>query len=347
MFATARRVPLIALTTALIAATAACGSSDDSGSGSSGSSSAAAKSGSADSNSSFPLTFKNSDGTTTEIKSQPKNIVSTSVVLTGDMLAIDAPVKASGASVPNVPGDDDQGFFTQWSAVAKEKGVKALYSKSELNLEAVTAAKPDLIVVGQSGGDSQYDKVAQLKKIAPVIVVNYLTQDWQGVTKQLAEATGHTADYDKTIKGYNEKMAAYKAAMNPPAEEVQSIVFQGKTGAAFVLPNSTYDDVYKSLGIKLAPTDKSLAEKGEGGNAREDVAFMSPENAIKSLKSKILLMLDADADTLKAFKSETGYATSPATGKDGKIVTLGHETFKIDYYSALLMGQRLSEAFKK
>ena len=52
--------------------------------------------------------------------------VSASVTLTGSLLAVDAPVTASGATMPNSPVADDQGFFTQWSDVAKEKDVKAL-----------------------------------------------------------------------------------------------------------------------------------------------------------------------------------------------------------------------------
>lgn len=338
------------LTSALIITTAACGSSDDSSSKSSSgdpaSSQNAADSGSA-SDAKFPLTFKNSDGSTTEIKSQPKNIASTSVVLTGDLLAINAPVKSSAGSVPNSPGVDDVGFFTQWSDVAKKKDVQALYTKSELNLEAVTAAKPDLIVVAESGGDSQKSKIAQLKKIAPVITVNYLTQDWQGVAKQLGQATGHSADAEKTIKDYDAKMAAYKKAMNPPSEEVQSIVFKETNGSAFANPGSTYDDVYKGLGIKLAKVDTSLAEKDTGGGGRKDVTFMSAENSVKALTSKTLLLLDADDETVKQFKSTKGYASSPAAGKDGKIVPLGHESFKVDYYSALVMAKHISNAFKK
>lgn len=340
-----------ALVTAVFTATAlsACGGDESKEATSAGSKTSALASGSSKNaaKATFPLTFTNADGSTTEIKSQPKNIASTSVVLTGDLLAIDAPVKGSAASMPNVPGMDGNGFFSQWSDVAKAKGVKPLYTKSELNLESVTAAKPDLIVVAESGGDSQKDKINQLKAIAPVITVNYLTQNWQGVAKQLGEATGHAADAEKIIADYDMKIADYKTSMKPPTDEVQSIVFNPQQGSAFANQNSTYDAVYKALGIKLAPVDASLAEKdGEGGGARKDVTFMSAENSIKSLKSKTLLLLDADEKTVEQFKSTKGYSSSPAAGKDGKIVPLGHESFKVDYYSALIMAKHLADAFK-
>ncbi len=51
------------------------------------------------------------DNGTITLKSAPKRIVSTSVTLTGSLLAIDAPVIASGAGVPNSRFTDSQGFF--------------------------------------------------------------------------------------------------------------------------------------------------------------------------------------------------------------------------------------------
>ncbi len=47
-----------------------------------------------------------------QLDSKPLRIVSTSVTLTGSLLAIDAPVIASGATTPKNRFADDQGFFT-------------------------------------------------------------------------------------------------------------------------------------------------------------------------------------------------------------------------------------------
>lgn len=51
----------------------------------------------------WPRTITHPLGTTT-IEAQPTKIVSTSVVLTGTLLALDAPVIGSGASAPNTTG---------------------------------------------------------------------------------------------------------------------------------------------------------------------------------------------------------------------------------------------------
>ncbi|MBD4055615.1 Fe2+-enterobactin ABC transporter substrate-binding protein, partial [Xanthomonas citri pv. citri] len=87
------------------------------------------------------------------LESQPQRIVSTSVTLTGSLLAIDAPVIASGATTPNNRVADDQGFLRQWSKVAKERKLQRLYI-GEPSAEAVAAQMPDLILISATGGDS-------------------------------------------------------------------------------------------------------------------------------------------------------------------------------------------------
>jgi iron complex transport system substrate-binding protein len=68
---------------------------------------------------SFPRTVEH-EGGTTEIPAAPQRVVSASVSLTGNLLAIDAPLVASGATQPNSPVGDEQGFFRQWGEVAAD-----------------------------------------------------------------------------------------------------------------------------------------------------------------------------------------------------------------------------------
>ncbi len=55
------------------------------------------------------------------LTSPPKRIVSTSVSITGTLLAIDAPVIASGGTLANSPVADKDGYFYQWRSVANER----------------------------------------------------------------------------------------------------------------------------------------------------------------------------------------------------------------------------------
>ena len=70
---------------------------------------------------------------------------------------------------------DKQGFFTQWSEVAKQRHVERLY-QVEPNAEAVAAAAPDLIVVAATGGDSALKLYDQLSAIAPTLVLDMATK---------------------------------------------------------------------------------------------------------------------------------------------------------------------------
>lgn len=97
----------------------------------------------------WPRQVTDSRGTHT-LEHKPLRIVSTSVTLTGSLLAIDAPIIASGATTPNNRIGDAQGFLRQWSDVAKERKLSRLYI-GEPSAEAVAAQMPDLILVSATG----------------------------------------------------------------------------------------------------------------------------------------------------------------------------------------------------
>ena len=264
----------------------------------------------------------------TTISGTPKRIVSTSVVLTGTLLALDAPVVGSGASKPGAEGFDDSGFFTHWSQVAKERGVKALYTNSELNIEAVTAEKPDLIIIASTGGDSTKDQYESLSKIAPTVAINYNSESWQKVTKQVADVTGTQAKADELIKGFNSKVTELKAGMTGvPTDKVQAIVYTPTKGLSF--------------GFQLADPPESSG--AEGAN-RGDFVFASVEQSIQALTSDTLLLVSADDKTVEKLKADSNYNTTKAVSS-GKLVPLGVSSFKLDYYSALAMAETLAAAY--
>ena len=115
----------------------------------------------------WPRQIQDSRGTHT-LEQPPQRIVSTSVTLTGSLLAIDAPVVASGATSPGNRVADSQGFLKQWGDVAKQRQVQRLYI-GEANAEAVAAQMPDLILISATGGDSAIMLYDQLSAIAPTL----------------------------------------------------------------------------------------------------------------------------------------------------------------------------------
>jgi len=193
-------VAAMVLSTGLVACGSSNSSTSASSAGSSGASGAAsagasgAASAAASPKVTWPVTIKGDDGVDVEIKAEPKSIVSTSVTLTGSLLALDAPVVASTPAKKKDEKTDDNGFFTQWSKQATDKGVKAIDGTEDNLAQTVAGSNPDLIIVAKTGQDSAAKVVESLRQLeVPVLVIDYGSHSWQDVTKTLGQATGRQA----------------------------------------------------------------------------------------------------------------------------------------------------------
>ena len=182
-------VAAMVLSTGLVACGSSGSTSTSTAAGSAGASGAASAGASAEAT--WPVTIKGDDGVDVEIKAEPKSIVSTSVTLTGSLLAIDAPVVASTPAKKKDEKTDDNGFFTQWSKQATDKGVKAIDGTEDNLAQTVAGDNPDLIIVAKTGQDSAVKVVESLRQLeVPVLVIDYGSHSWQDVTKTLGQATG-------------------------------------------------------------------------------------------------------------------------------------------------------------
>lgn len=292
----------------------------------------------------WPRTITHELGRTT-ITEKPKRVVSTSVVLTGSLLAVKAPVVASGASQPGGPGFDKNGFFAQWAKPAADAGVQVLYQNSKFDLESVLAAKPDLIIISASGGDSTKDNYQQLSQIAPTVAVNYNSQTWEKTTQEVAKATGQDAEGDAVLADFRQQISQLKASSKMPTEPVQMIVFNESNGSAFALPGGPHDKVLQEMGVELAKPTADNAN-ARPGDKRTDFLFASEEASVKALTSPTVLLVSADESTVGKIKTHPAYKNIPAA-TTGTLVPLGLPSFKLDYYSALDMAKHLAAAFPK
>ncbi len=290
----------------------------------------------------WPRTITHAKGQTT-ITAKPKRIVSTSVSLTGNLLALDAPLAGTMATKPDSVGVDSQGFFSQWSKVARERNLKALY-EGELDLEAVTAASPDLIVVAATGGDSAAGSYEQLSQIAPVVVVNYSGSDWKQTTAELARATGQEAKYAELVSKYDATIADLGKKTAAPSAPVHAIVFGGDADTAFALPSGPHAQVITGLGFTLAPVPSGADHQSDP--SRKDFAFIGKEASVAALTSPDVLFIGDDAEVVKRFKGTTGFSSTKAA-QSGKLVALGASTFKLDPYSATDLARALAAAYPR
>ncbi|WP_434658678.1 Fe2+-enterobactin ABC transporter substrate-binding protein [Chromobacterium violaceum] len=290
----------------------------------------------------WPRTLDTPKGKLT-LDKMPQRIVSTSVTLTGTLLAIHAPVVASGASAAHSKVTDEQGFFTQWSAVAKQRGVTPLY-QGEPNAEAIIAAQPDLIVMAGTGGDSALKLYEQLSQLAPTLVVNYDDKSWQELATLLGRATGRDADARAAIAGFDAEAAQVKAALKLPPQPTAALVYyEDGSGANLWTPQSAQGKLLQSLGFELATAPDSVKGNTSMG-VRRDIIQLTGEKFADGLRGQSMILFNADHDQVPQVLANPFLAGNPAV-KAKQVYAAGLDTFRLDYYSARNLLARLRKQF--
>lgn len=278
-----------------------------------------------------------------QLSHQPERILSTSVTLTGLLLAIDAPVVASSVAQPGGRLADEQGFFRQWGEVARAKGVKPLPA-GEASLEAIAALQPDLIVVSSTGKDSAVGLYDRLTKIAPTLVVDYDQQSWQQITLLLGKATGRDVEASNLIQAFNQRAEAVRKTIKLPPQPVSALVFNARSRVANLWTrDSAQGRLLESLGFTLAMPPSGI--KGMQ-LPRKDIVSLSGENLVTGITGQSVLMFAADESGKSALLAEPLLSASPAVRKQ-QVYTLGNDSFRLDYYSSLHLLTRLEALFAR
>lgn len=317
-----RRTALAAATLAALA-TASCSTSP---SRKSADATAAAKS-------DWPRTVKTVKGKVT-LKQKPARIVSTSMTLTGTLLAIGAPVIASGATSPNSPISDSNGFFTQWGKIAKKRGVKSLYS-GKPNIEAILAEKPDLIIVSSAGNDSAIDQYDRLREIAPTIVLSYDDSSWQDLASVLGRATGREKHADDVIAKFDSAVRSAKSRISLPAQPTSALVYHDDGSGVFWTKKSAQGRLLERLGFTLAEVPDDAAAPSTMGK-RSDIVQASAENLHAAAAGKTIVLVSATPQTKKDFIANSTMKDHPAVTGDRVLMT-DPDSFRLDYYSSVNM----------
>lgn len=290
----------------------------------------------------WPRQATDSRGTHT-LPAKPLRIVSTSVTLTGSLLAIDAPVIASGATTPNNRFADEQGFLRQWGEIARQRNVARLYI-GEPNAEAVAAQMPDLILISATGGDSALPLYDQLSTIAPTLIINYDDKSWQALLTQLGEITGHEKEAAARISQFNQQLADVKARMKLPPQPVSALVYTPAAHSANLWTEySAQGQLMQQLGFTLAPLPANLHTSQSQGK-RHDIVQLGGENLAAGLNGEALFLFASDQKDADALSQNPLLAHLPAV-QDHRVYALGAETFRLDYYSATRVLQRLAALF--
>ncbi len=291
----------------------------------------------------WPRQVSDSHGTHT-LEAKPTRIVSTSVTLTGSLLAIDAPVIASGATTPNNRVADAQGFMRQWGDIAKARKLARLYI-GEPSAEAVAAQMPDLILISATGGDSALALYDQLSAIAPTLIINYDDKSWQELLTQLGTITGQEKQAAARIAEFDKQLAQVKQHMKLPPQPVNAIVYTAAAHSANLwTTESAQGKFLQQLGFQLAELPAGLTTSKSQGK-RHDIIQLGGENLATGLNGQGLFLFAGDQKDVDAIYANPLLAHLPSV-ENKRVWALGTETFRLDYYSAMLVLQRLEAIFK-
>lgn len=290
----------------------------------------------------WPRQITDSRGVHT-LEHQPTRIVSTSVTLTGSLLAINAPVIASGATTPNNRVADDQGFLRQWGEVAKARKLTRLYI-GEPSAEAVAAQMPDLILISATGGDSALALYDQLSTIAPTLIVNYDDKSWQALLTELGAMTGHEQQAARRIAEFAKKQARVKQQITLPPQPVSAVVYTAAAHSANLWTSeSAQGQFLQQLGFTQAALPAGLHASQSQGK-RHDIIQLGGENLATGLNGESLFLFAGDQKDVDAIYANPLLAHLPAV-KNKHVYALGTETFRLDYYSAMRVLERLTALF--
>ncbi len=270
----------------------------------------------------WPRSFTNVDGSRTEILAQPKRILSTSVTLTGTLLAIQAPVVASGSAANGQ-------LFAQWEKVAKERNIENAWPAGKVDLEAVYATEPDLIVVTASGAGSAKDQLDAFRQVAPTILVDDGALSWQELATELGNAAGLETEAAASISDFDAYVASARARIKVPAGKANIISFNGAGQSnPIARPGGPHAALLAALGFEIEAPDPAWHTQAA---SRDDFVWADYERLV-DLKAETTFLLRVDDSRAAAFRNDPVLANLP-TVKTGQVYGLGVHSFRIDYYS--------------
>jgi len=257
-----------------------------------------------------PRTIQTEQGAI-EVPATPQRIVNLSGGLGGYLYALDAPVVATDTRVLGVTNLQG-GFPPAWASKAQAAGTQALPAGEQLNIEAVAAAKPDLIIGGGQGitavqAKENYDR---LKAIAPTVLVPQNVTAWQDQLRRVAEASGKGAEVDGLISGYENKLAQTRSAITVP-QGAFAVLLSLPADKPYLVPETAaLPQQLTALGFQ---PDGVLAKAGNPQLFGSGDSFeVSPELLGTVASAPNLFVINLGGPTLDQLEADPRYSSLPA-----------------------------------
>ena len=227
-----------------------------------------------------------------------------------------------------------------------QEGVIAVYDLGGGTFDiSILRLRRGVFEVLATGGDSALALYDQLSAIAPTLIINYDDKSWQALLTQLGAITGHEKQAAERIAAFDKQLAQVKQQMTLPPQPVNAIVYTAAAHSANLwTAESAQGKLLHQLGFTLADLPAGLQTSTSQGK-RHDIIQLGGENLATGLNGEGLFVFAGDEKDVAAIYANPLLAHLPSV-KNKRVWALGTETFRLDYYSAMLVLQRLNAMFK-
>jgi iron complex transport system substrate-binding protein len=274
----------------------------------------------------------------------PQRIVVLSGGLTGYLLALGAPVIATDTRVLGV-AVDEAGFPVTWSGPARQRGTDALPG-GDLDLEAVAAATPDLIVGGGQGftamqATKAYDR---LTRIAPTVIVSKKLTTWQDQLAYIADVLGARERAAGLMRSYEKRVAAVKRAITLPPQPT-AVLLTTAADKPFLVPrDAALPALLNEVGFTM---DDVLRKAGNPELFGTGDSFeLSPELLGRVADAPTLIAISVGGRTAPELADDRIYARLPAF-RAKRVHQLPALSYRPDYYAVMQTLDRIHDEFAR
>ncbi|WP_071461397.1 ABC transporter substrate-binding protein [Bacillus massilinigeriensis] len=230
------------------------------------------------------------------------------------------------------------------------KDVKVVGTESEVNLEAIAALKPDLIIGNKLRQEAQYDK---LKAIAPTVFSETLRGDWKENFSLYAKAVNEEEKGKKVISDFDAHVSEVRKNLGDKVNQEVSVV-RFMAGTTRIYYTDSFSGViFEQLGLKHPKAQKELftADNKLGNLAIEvgkeatpkmdgDVIFYftyAPDGDKEAMNTAKEWTTDPLWKNLNAVKNGKAYEVSDATWNTAGGVLAAN--IMLDDLEKLMMGK--------
>lgn len=283
-----------------------------------------------------------------EVPVAPKRIAVLSGSLAGTFFALDAPVAGTDTSVLGLR-PDASGFPSTWAAAAVRQGTVVLSKGGKgMNIEAIAALRPDLIVGGGQGITAvQAEQVLdKLKAIAPTVLVPRTVNSWERQLELIADVVGTADKVPGLLDAYRARVAEVRAAITPPGGPV-AILYASNSGNGklYMVPETAaYPRLLQELGFTLDPV---VQKAGTPRLVSTGDAFeVSPELLAGVADAPNLQVIDIGGPKLDQLRTQPVIGRLPAVSSRN-VVELPPFVYRADYPAVLLTLDELEKAYRR